>query len=145
MDLSKAKKLIIKYEGLRLEAYKDPVGIWTIGFGSTRIFDRQVCEGDKCDRTQAEIFLDEHIEIISRAIKKLIKVEVTENEFCALVSFAYNVGVGALRYSTLLRKLNDKHPKEMVAAEFARWNKAGSKVLAGLVTRRKDEADLFLS
>lgn len=145
MDLSKAKKLIKKYEGLQLKAYQCPGEHWTIGYGSTRIFERAVRDGDVCTIDQAEDFLDEHLKLISRAVKKLILVEVNDDEFNALISFSYNVGVGSLRYSTLLRKLNEKHPREMVAAEFARWNKAGSKVLAGLVIRRKDEADLFLS
>lgn len=143
-DLAKAKALIIKWEGCKLEAYQDSVGVWTIGYGSTYINGRPVNRQDVCAKADAESFLDESIKDISHIIKRMLKVSVSSNEFNALVSFAYNVGVGNLRRSTLLKYINDGVPAPICAQEFHKWNRAGGKILAGLIARRKDEADLFL-
>lgn len=143
-NLSKAKQLIKRYEGLRLEAYQDVAGVWTIGYGTTWLINRPVCAQDKCTKDEAESWLYEHMLNTARAIQKVIKVEITENEFNALVSFAYNIGTGAFKNSTLLKLLNDRAPERIVALEFHKWNKAGGKVVNGLVARRADEANLFL-
>lgn len=140
----KALSLIKKYEGCRLSAYQDAVGIWTIGYGTTRIHDRAVVPSDILTLTECNQYLLEHVEVITRQIKKAVEVEITENELQALVSFVYNIGIGNFRRSTLLLLLNQRAPAKIVALEFHKWNRAGSKVLAGLITRRKDEADLFL-
>lgn len=144
-NLSKAKDLIKFYEGCRLQAYQDSVGVWTIGYGKTWMFNRPVCASDRCTQKEADDWLLEDMQIPARAIQKLLKVEVNENEFCAMVSLTYNIGVGAFRNSTLLKLLNDRASAGLVANEFLRWNKAGGKVLAGLTVRRKHEIDLFLS
>lgn len=140
----KAISLIKKYEGCRLSAYQDAVGIWTIGFGTTRIHDRAVVQSDVLTLTECEQYLIEHAELISRQIKKCLEVEISENELDALICFVYNIGIGNFRRSTLLLLLNQKAPSKIVALEFLKWNRAGSKVLAGLIARRKDEHDLFL-
>lgn len=132
--------LIRDFEGCRLKAYLCPAGVWTIGYGHT--------QGVKPDmvisQLQAERFLRQDLKRFEEAVTSLVKVPVTPNQFSALVSFAYNVGTGALYDSTLLRKLNKKDYKG-AAAEFLRWNKAGGKVLPGLTRRRIAEKDLFES
>lgn len=132
--------LVKSFEGLRLEAYLDAVGIPTIGYGSTR----GVKLGQKITKEEAEELLKKELDEFSGEVEKLLKISVTENEFSALVSFAYNVGVGALGRSTLLRKLN-AGDKEGAAKEFFRWNMAGGRVLEGLKRRRAAEAGLFLT
>ena len=81
--------------------------------------------------------------MFSEKVKPLIKSAVNENQFSALVSFAYNVGVGALSKSTLLKKVNANHEDISIATEFAKWNKAGGKVLKGLESRRAAESALY--
>lgn len=132
--------LIKDFEGCRLKAYLCPAGVWTIGYGHT--------QGVKPDmvinQLQAERFLRQDLKRFEDAVIALVKVPITLNQFSALVSFAYNVGTGALYDSTLLRKLNKKDYKG-AANEFLRWNKAGGKVLPGLTKRRLAEKDLFES
>ena len=132
--------LIKDFEGCRLKAYLCPAGVWTIGYGHT--------QGVKPDmvinQLQAERFLRQDLKRFEDAVTSLVKVPITPNQFSALVSFAYNVGTGALYDSTLLRKLNKKDYKG-AANEFLRWNKAGGKVLPGLTRRRLAEKDLFES
>lgn len=140
----KALSLIKKYEGCRLSAYQDAVGMWTIGYGTTRIHDRAVVASDVLTLTECDQYLLEHVELITRQIKKAVEVEITDNELNALVCFVYNIGIGNFTRSTLLLLPNQKAPSKIVALEFLKWNKAGSKVLAGLIARRKDEHDLFL-
>ena len=132
-------ELLKQAEGLRLTAYKDPVGIWTIGYGSTR----NVKPGMRISAEEAEQLLKMDLWRFERAVEVLVKVPLTDNQFSALVSFAYNVGEGALAKSTLLRKLNAGDYKG-AAKEFGRWVKAGGTTLPGLVRRRKAEMQLFL-
>lgn len=131
--------LIKKFEGYSLTAYRCPAGVWTIGYGHTG----GVKKGDYITREQAEKLLREDLRAFERGVRSRLTVDVNQNQFDALVSFAYNVGVIALSKSTLLRKLNSGD-FEGAAAEFPRWNKASGKVLKGLVKRRKAEQDLFL-
>lgn len=141
MKINEAGLNLIKdFEGCRLKAYLCPAGVWTIGYGHT--------QGVKPDmvisQLQAERFLRQDLKRFEDAVTSLVKVPITPNQFSALVSFAYNVGTGALYDSTLLRKLNKKDYKG-AANEFLRWNKAGGKVLPGLTRRRIAEKDLFES
>lgn len=141
MKINEAGLNLIKdFEGCRLKAYLCPAGVWTIGYGHT--------QGVKPDmvitQLQAERFLRQDLKRFEDAVTSLVKVPITPNQFSALVSFAYNVGTGALYDSTLLRKLNKKDYKG-AANEFLRWNKAGGKVLPGLTRRRLAEKDLFES
>lgn len=134
--------LIKRYEGLELEAYQDPVQIWTIGYGHTR----GVKPGDTISEAQAEVFLYEDLDGAERAVSSNLSAEVfstiSANHYSALVSFTYNVGAGSLRRSTLLKKIN-AGDFEAAANEFKRWNKAGGKVLNGLIARRAAEEELF--
>jgi GH24 family phage-related lysozyme (muramidase) len=142
-------KLIRQFEGCRLKAYQDSVGVWTIGYGTTFYPDgSKVKEGDKCTQEQAEFYLKYHVlEFAARvdSIVNIITDWVNQNQFDAIVSFAYNVGLSNLKKSTLYRKImKDPHDKS-IEAEFMRWNKAGGVVLNGLTKRRQAESDLYFS
>ena len=131
--------LIKKLEGCRLEAYKCPAGVWTIGYGHTK----GVQNGQKITQAQAEEFLIEDLKVYEKAVESCVKVPLSQNQFDALVSFCYNCGSGALKTSTLLRLLNEGKYSE-AGEQFLRWNKAGGKVLVGLTRRREEERELFL-
>lgn len=131
--------LIKKFEGCRLEAYKCPAGVWTIGYGHTK----GVQNGQKITQAQAEEFLIEDLKVYEKAVESCVKVPLSQNQFDALVSFCYNCGSGALKTSTLLRLLNEGKYSE-AGEQFLRWNKAGGKVLVGLTRRREEERELFL-
>lgn len=132
-------KLIKAFEGLRLRAYQDAVGIWTIGYGTTR----GVRPGMTISEAEAESFLQQDLVRFEQAINDALKVPVNDNQFSALSCFTYNVGPGAFRSSTLLRLLNQRDVYG-AADQFPRWNKAGGRPLAGLTRRRKAERELFL-
>ena len=131
--------LIKKFEGCRLEAYKCPAGIWTIGYGHTK----GVKDGMIISREQAKEFLREDLKVYEKAVESCVKVPLSQNQFDALVSFCYNCGSGALKTSTLLRLLNEGKYSE-AGEQFLRWNKAGGKVLVGLTRRREEEREIFL-
>lgn len=140
--LAPAVEMIKKFEGFRSEAYQDVVGVWTIGFGTTR----DVNKGDTCTMKQAEEWLiDDMIHDRLPVIEELVTVPLNDNQTCALISFCYNVGNGAFGKSTLLKKINAEASATEIRAEFAKWNKAGGKIYKGLIRRREAEADLFFS
>lgn len=142
MVSDKGIDLIKRFEGCRLKAYPDPATggePWTIGWGHTKGVKR----GDTCTQEQADAWLQEEATEFSIQVLKLVKVRITQNQLDALTSFAYNVGIGALAKSTLLRLLNEGKTQE-AADQFSRWNKAAGKVMAGLSTRREAERRLFL-
>lgn len=145
-DLTEAVELIKEFEGFVGHAYKDSVGVVTIGYGTTVYPNgKKVRMGDKCTREQGTAYMFHDFETIRMpAIERLVKVPLKDNEVGALLSFVYNVGVGSLKKSTLLKKLNAKRPKIEVADEFLKWVRAGGRVLSGLVRRRKRERELFL-
>ena len=132
------KALIKKFEGCKLEAYKCPAGVWSIGFG----FTKDVKEGDVWSQTHAEEMLEIELEEYEGYINDLVDVPLEQHQFDALVAWVYNLGAGNLISSTLLMKLN-AGSYEDVPHEIQRWNKAGGEVLEGLVRRRKAEALLF--
>lgn len=134
--------LIKRWEGLRLTGYLCPAGVPTVGYGST---GPDVTVGMKITEAEAEARLKKHLEVLENGLRDLIRVPVNQNEFDALVSFAYNVGSTAFRRSTLLRLLNDGADRKVVAAEFPRWNKVDGKPVGGLTNRREDERKLFLT
>lgn len=138
--------LIKGFEGLKLKAYLDPVGIPTIGFGTIKYpNDKAVTMADPdITEQQALDYLTHEINEKAKAVEKLVKVELNDNEYGALVSFAYNVGVSALGSSTLLKLLNSGADRRAVADQFLRWNKAQGKELPGLTRRRQAERSLFL-
>jgi lysozyme len=144
--LAPALALIVEFEGFRSKAYRDPIGLPTIGYGTTVYPDgRKVRMGDVVSKEAAMSYAlhDITTERIP-GIQRIIKVPLHDNELCALISFCYNVGVSALKRSTLARKLNAGSPRVEVANEFLKWTRAGGRVLAGLVRRRKAERALFL-
>jgi GH24 family phage-related lysozyme (muramidase) len=140
-------QLVKEFEGLarrlpdgRIAAYLDAVGIPTIGYGHTK--DVQI--GQMIDVKKAEAFLLDDLEVAESGVENLVKVSLSDNQFSALVSFAFNVGTGALARSTLLKQLNRGNYKG-AADQFLRWVRAGGRKLPGLVRRRQAERKLFLS
>lgn len=141
---SDAINLIKQYEGLRLTAYQDSVGIWTIGYGTTSINGVAVYEGQTITQAQADEYLLDHIESnVSPIINTKVKAPITQSMYDALCCFTYNLGSGNLSKSTLLKELNTTKYLES-ATSFLDYNKAGGVVLAGLTKRRSAEKDLFL-
>ena len=141
IELKISKKgldLIKEYEGCVLTAYRCPAGVWTIGYGHTG----GVNKGDKITKKQAESFLKEDIEKFENGVNSVVSVALTQNQFDALVSFTYNVGLAAFKTSTLRQKLNAGDYKG-AAKEFPRWNKSSGRVLNGLIRRRNAEKRLF--
>lgn len=138
------KKLIKEFEGFRAMAYICPAGVPTIGYGTTRIQGQPVTIGMKITTEEGDRFLEEDLKFFENAINQNVKIELTQNQFDALVAFVYNVGVANFKKSTLLKKLNSNKVME-ASEEFSRWNKAGGKVLAGLSRRRAAEKQLFLT
>lgn len=138
--MTKEAELIKSFEGLELEAYLCPADIWTIGYGHTG----NVKEGDSITKAEAEALLDKDLQTFRNGVKRLVKVPLNENQFGALVSFAYNLGLGSLQNSTLLKMLN-AGDYTGAADQFLRWNKSGGKVLTGLVRRREAERAVFLT
>ena len=132
--------LIKEFEGLYLTAYKCPAGVWTIGWGCTN----GVRPGQRITEDQAETMLRAELSKFESGVDRLVKIALSQSEFDALVSFAYNVGLGALGDSTLLSKLN-RGDRAGAAAEFPRWNKVNGTPLAGLTRRRAAEQRLFLN
>lgn len=131
--------LIRAFEGLRLTAYKCPAGVWTIGYGST---GSHVKEGLTITQGWADALLRKDVERFEKGVDELVRVNLAQDEFDALVSFAFNLGLGNLETSTLLRKLN-AGDYSAAALEFKKWNRAGEKVLAGLTKRREAESRMF--
>jgi lysozyme len=131
--------LIQKFEGCKLEAYRCSAGVLTIGYGRTK----GVKKGDTCTQAQADAWLVEDLDEAEDGVHICVEVKLTQNEFDALVSFTFNLGIKSLSQSTLLRLLNQGKTKE-AAAQFHRWCNAGGKRVEGLVRRRAAEADLFL-
>lgn len=148
MNLSDAgARFIAGHEGMVLEPYDDPAGYATVGIGhliaKRRVNDADRKQWGRLTEAQAfDLFRSDARKFID-AVAASVVVPLTQNQFDALVSFAFNVGEGAFRSSTLLKKLNAKD-YQGAAAEFAKWNKAGGRVLKGLVRRRKEEAELFM-
>lgn len=141
----KSLDLIKSFEGLKLEPYLCPAKVPTIGYGTTVYPDgRKVSLKDpKITEKQAEEFLKHDVEKFCKAVEEMVKVDLTDNQFGALVSFTYNVGSNALKNSTLLSKLNSGKYED-AAEQFLRWVYASGKVLNGLVKRRQAERSLFL-
>lgn len=132
-------EFIKQAEGVRLKAYDDGVGVWTIGVGHTK----GVKQGDTATMEQVDAWLSKDLKEAENAVNNEVKVPLQQSQFDALVSFVFNVGSGAFRGSTLLATLN-RGDYIGAANEFLRWDKAGGKTLAGLTKRRKGEYNMFL-
>lgn len=146
MQISKSGiELIKRFEGLRLKAYQDSVGVWTIGYGWTQPVDgKKIGPGMQIDHATADRLLKCGVVQYEQGVNQLVKVKITQGQFDALVSFAYNLGLRSLSTSTLLQKLNDGD-RQGAADQFGRWVNAGGKRLDGLVARRAAEREMFLS
>ena len=131
--------LVAQFEGLRLAAYQDQKNIWTIGYGHTY----NVGRGDTCTIAQAKAWLFTDLMVADHGVNQALKVPVTQYEFDACVSLAYNIGVHAFGASTLARKLNAGDIAGAAQA-FLSWDHAGSAVSEGLFRRRKAEMAMFL-
>lgn len=162
-SLGHAVELIKSFEGIpdgdpttvNLDPYLCPAGYWTIGWGhvaldprgkqikgaENKALARSVYPGG-ITKAEAEVLLTDDVRRFSAGVEQLLKVAVSDARFCALVSFAFNVGVGALERSTLLRLVNEGAFAQ-VAPQFLRWTKAGGKELAGLKRRRNREIELW--
>lgn len=145
MEVNKAGRDLIKqFEGCKLKAYKCPAGLWTISWGLTFYPDgTKVKEGDVITQQQAEDYFNAIVDDFAKKVDALIKSNVSDNNFSALVSFAYNVGMGNFQRSTLLRKVNANPKDKTILAEFKKWTRANGEVLKGLVRRRDAEAKLY--
>ena len=131
--------LIEKFEDVKLKAYQDSVGVWTIGYGHTAT----VYPSMTITQSEAETLLYGDIQNAQRCVNSVVTVPLDQNEFDALVDFVFNLGCTALRGSTLLRAIN-LNSFTVAASEFEKWDHANGKVLNGLLTRRVAERDLFL-
>ena len=144
--LPSARKIIKEFEGLRLQAYPD-AGAWAIGWGSTTIGGKVVREGQSITQAQADAQLDADLKRFHEALVRAIPAVSSwqPNRIAALLSWTYNLGVGAMQNSTLRKRiLAGEDPAVVVAAELPRWNKSGGTPLAGLTRRRKAEVELFV-
>lgn len=156
--------LIKAFEGLldgdpsttNLDPYVDPIGILTIGWGHAIVFGKKMLKNNSLDLTmakriypngitmqQAENLLRQDIENHVNGIRNMIKVPLNDNQFSAVASLAFNIGVNNFRKSSVLLNIN-KRDFQKAADAFRSWNKAGKKVLKGLVRRREEERRLFL-
>lgn len=139
-------KLIAKFEGLKLEAYKCPANIPTIGYGSTYYADgSRIKMGDKITKEQAEKLLSDTLIAYEKFVDANTRDDISQGQFDALVDFAYNCGNGNLKSSTLLKKVNANPNDATIKAEFSKWTKAAGKELKGLVNRRNAEIELYYS
>lgn len=136
--------LICNFEGLRLKAYDDGVGVWTIGFGTTKYPNGiRVKKGDTCTLDQAKTYMQNDLKSFEQTVNNTVKVPLNQNQFDALVSLAYNIGSTAFKNSTLVKRLNEGNYKA-AANQFNVWVNAGGKRMQGLVNRRAAESTLFL-
>lgn len=132
--------LIVKFEGLRLKAYKCPAGIWTIGVGHT---GQDVHEGQTITRDRAYELLRTDLRHFEVSVNNLVKRKLKQCEFDALVSLVFNIGTGNFAKSTLLKKINSNASNDEIFREWRKWKLAGGKILAGLVRRREAEIQMY--
>ena len=138
--------LVKRWEGFKAKAYQDSVGVWTIGYGTTARAGLGISPkpGMVISEAEAAEYLRKGLEKFGQQIRPYITAPINENEWAAFLSLAYNIGPGAFRTSTALRRFNAGDKKG--AAEALQWfDKAGGRTLRGLQNRRKEEADLFLT
>ena len=144
--LAPAEKIIREFEGCRLEAYRCPAGVWTIGWGATAVHGAPVRQGDKISQALADEMLRSEITRYAKRLHELIpdSAHYGANQQAALISWAYNVGLGAVEESTLRKRLNAGEAGQIVIPqELPKWRHAGEAVLPGLERRRAAEVALF--
>jgi lysozyme len=143
---NKLRELVKHFEGCKLTSYVCSAGHNTIGYGNTFYKNGvKVKPGDKITQQRAEELLDVILIKFVQQTNELIKSNVNQNQRDALTDFAYNCGIGNLRSSTLLKKVNANPTDKTIRDEFMKWNKGGGKVLNGLTRRREAEANLYFS
>lgn len=130
--------LIKEFEGFSNTAYKCPAGVWTIGYGHTETAK----QGMVITTQEAEVLLKQNIKIYEQAVNAQ-KLNINQNQFDALVSFTYNVGIGNFNRSTLLKKVKQNPQDETIRDEFTKWTSAKGLQMMGLVRRRLTEAELY--
>ena len=141
MNYSKSGlQLTEQFEGVRLAAYQDQGGRWTLGYGHTA----GVQEGDTCTQAQAEAWLAEDVSWAVQTVNLYVKIALTQGEFDALTDWVFNLGSGSFEHSELLQLVNQRN-FETAAADFEKWDMAGGQVVAGLLRRRQAEEAEFLS
>ena len=144
--MKEAIELIKKYEGCKLVAYQCSAKVWTIGFGSTFYENgAKVQIGDTITQHRAESLLLITANKFAVEVRKLVKSNLNDKQMAALISFAFNLGMGALSKSSLLKLVNSNPSSPQIRNEFMKWINAGGKPLNGLIRRRKAEADLYFS
>lgn len=140
----RGRDAIAKREGVRLNAYRDSVGIWTIGVGHTAAAGHPApVRGMKISKAECDEILSRDLAKFEAAVDRAVTVSMAQHEFDALVSLAFNIGGGAFAKSSVVRRLNAGN-RRGAADAFRLWNKAGGKVLQGLVNRRESERAQFL-
>jgi lysozyme len=137
---NKGIDLIKKYEGFRAKAYRCSANVLTIGYGHTQ----NVKPTDVISLDEAEYFLTKDVEFAENEVNRH-NLNINQNQFDALVSFVFNLGVGNFARSTLLKKIKSNPNDSTIREEFERWIYAGGKALNGLVRRRREEADLYFT
>lgn len=139
-------KIIENFEGTKLKAYQDWVGVWTIGCGMTYYpgTGKKVQSGDTITQAQCDSMFLALVKDFELAVTTAIKVPLNQNQFNALVSMCYNIGTTGFSNSTLVKRINAKASPDLIKAAFLMWVKAGGKVSKTLTQRRNDEADLFI-
>ena len=151
MKITKTSKkgidLIKKYEGFRSKPYKCEAGVATIGYGATYYPNGQKVKltDAAIDEKHATLLLEAMLTLYEKAVDSFCRDDINQNQFDALVSFAYNLGTSALKNSTLLKKVNNNPNDPAISKEFAKWRLARGKELPGLVKRRKEESELYFS
>jgi lysozyme len=143
----KGLNLIKEFEGLKLKPYQDVIGIWTIGIGTTVYPNGQkVNQSDpQINEIVSLLYLTHDLEYFCKQVDAYTTDAVNQHQFDSLTSFAYNCGVGNLKSSTLLKKVNVNPGDVTIRDEFMKWSKAAGKVVKGLQIRRQKEADLYFS
>jgi len=143
----KGLELIKSFEGLKLSVYLCPALIPTVGYGNTYYPNGQKVKltDPPITKEKAEELLKFLLVTYEKAVDSFCRDDISQSQFDALVSFAYNLGTSALQKSTLIKKVNANPKDPTIKAEFLKWNKANGKVLAGLTKRRQAEANLYFS
>lgn len=135
--------LIKRWEGCKLKAYKDVAGVWTVGYGLTTAAGFiEVGPDTTLTQEEADWYLEQAVNKYADGIRSAITAPINENQFAAFVSLAYNVGIAGVRRSSALRHFNEGNLDKVPRAIRA-WNKAGGRVVQGLVNRREAEVKLF--
>lgn len=143
---SNGYKLIQGFEGLKLSAYKDSAGIPTIGYGNiTYENGSKVKMGDKISEDNADLLFQYFANRFASQVDAVVTATVNQNQFNAMVSLAYNIGIGAFSKSTLLKKVNKNSCDPTIKDEFMKWVNAGGKKIQGLVNRREKESKVYFN